>query len=510
MTSSRYKVDSPQFRAFGKQLAAALRATGEVRGARKVAVSPDRHSALVSVHIGSDSGAGPVEKVVEKANGGAFEVGITGYHSTGYDFGKQSQTDLEKGELAFGLPAALIVLVLVFGAVVAGLVPVLMAILSIIVALGLVAVISLEFSLSVFIVNMLTGMGLALGIDYSLFVVSRYREERKLGLAKEDAIALTGATASRAVLFSGTHVRDRAARHVHRPDLDHAEPRARGDPRRHRLGRRRADAPARAAQPASATASTARASRSSAGTSAAPTATEGRFWRRIVDGCAAPPGAVARGLRRCDARPRRADLRTAHRRERRQHAAVDPALEAGLSSCSSAPSPCRTRAPVRIVAVGGDARRRGRSREAQSALAAEGSFGAGTIQAVARERTSRCSTSPIRGDAVGGAAVSAVRDLRAHVHPGDLRRQRGEGLRRRHHRRERRLLRRRDEPDAVRAPLRARAELRPAHGRVPLDRRRARLGRCSTCSRSARRTGCSRSSSSTATAPASSASSTRT
>ena len=184
VTSSRYKVGSPQFRAFGKQLAAALRATGEVRGARSVAVSPDRHSALVSVHIGSDSGAGPVEQVVEKANGGAFEVGITGYHSTGYDFGKQSQTDLEKGELAFGLPAALIVLVLVFAAVVAGLVPVLMAILSIIVALGLVAVISLEFSLSVFIVNMLTGMGLALGIDYSLFVVSRYREERNLGLCE--------------------------------------------------------------------------------------------------------------------------------------------------------------------------------------------------------------------------------------------------------------------------------------------------------------------------------------
>ena len=63
-------------------------------------------------------------------------------------------------------------------------------------------------------------------------------------------------------------------------------------------------------------------------------------------------------------------------------------------------------------------------------------------------------------------------------------------------RRERRLLRR---GDATRLPyvlaLRARAQLRPAHGRVPVDRRRARLDRCSTCSRSAPRTGCSRSSS---------------
>ena len=51
---------------------------------------------------------------------------------------------------------------------------------------------------------MLTGMGLALGIDYSLFVVSRYREERGYGREPLEAIAAAGATASRAVLFSGT------------------------------------------------------------------------------------------------------------------------------------------------------------------------------------------------------------------------------------------------------------------------------------------------------------------
>ncbi|MGI8478426.1 MAG: MMPL family transporter, partial [Gaiellaceae bacterium] len=57
---------------------------------------------------------------------------------------------------------------------------------------------------SIFIVNMLTGMGLALGIDYSLFVFSRYREERGRGRVELDAIAASGLTASRAVLFSGT------------------------------------------------------------------------------------------------------------------------------------------------------------------------------------------------------------------------------------------------------------------------------------------------------------------
>src|SRR4029450_3065817 len=117
-------------------------------------------------------------------------------------FNKLSERDLQNGELKFGLPAALIVLLLVFGAVVAGLVPLLMAGFSIVAALGLVAILSQPFELSVFIVNILTGMGLALGIDYSLFVISRYREERVLGREALDATAASGARASRAGVSS--------------------------------------------------------------------------------------------------------------------------------------------------------------------------------------------------------------------------------------------------------------------------------------------------------------------
>ncbi len=79
-----------------------------------------------------------------------------------------------------------------------------MALLSIIVGLGIAALLAREFSLSVFIVNMMTGMGLALGIDYSLLIISRFREERGHGRGKQAAIRMTGATASRAVLFSGS------------------------------------------------------------------------------------------------------------------------------------------------------------------------------------------------------------------------------------------------------------------------------------------------------------------
>ena len=76
--------------------------------------------------------------------------------------------------------------------------------------------------MNTFVLNILTTMGLAVGIDYTLFIISRYREERARGLEKIDAIAATGATANRAIFFSGMTVVlamlgmvDRAARHHH-------------------------------------------------------------------------------------------------------------------------------------------------------------------------------------------------------------------------------------------------------------------------------------------------------
>jgi putative drug exporter of the RND superfamily len=131
------------------------------------------------------------------------DAGVSGEWTLDADFQQLSQDDLRTGELYFGIPAALVILLLVFGAVVAGLVPLIFALVSIVVALAFTALVGQAFELSVFVVNMLTGMGLALGIDYTLFILSRYREERVQGRDKENAIATAGATASRAVLFSG-------------------------------------------------------------------------------------------------------------------------------------------------------------------------------------------------------------------------------------------------------------------------------------------------------------------
>ncbi|MDQ3672484.1 MAG: MMPL family transporter [Actinomycetota bacterium] len=208
--SEQHTVDSPEFESFVRSLIdenevpELARPRTYLDGDASL-VSEDRHATIVPLAIPNEDVAEEVVEIVEQADeSAAFTVAVTGEQTLDYDFNLLSQEDLEKGELQFGLPAALIILLLVFGAVVAGLIPLLMAIVSIVVALGLTALLAQPFELSVFIVNMLTGMGLALGIDYSLFIVSRYREERGRGREKLDAIAASGLTASRAVLFSGT------------------------------------------------------------------------------------------------------------------------------------------------------------------------------------------------------------------------------------------------------------------------------------------------------------------
>jgi len=167
-------------------------------------LSADGKATALLIGLGFNGSIDSVVSAVRRLDAEpGYEAAVTGDETVNADFDKLSQEDLRKGELFFGAPAALIILVLVFGAVVAGLIPLLLAIVSIIVALALTALVGQVFELSVFVVNMLTGMGLALGIDYSLFILSRYREERADGREKPDAIATAGATASRAVLFSG-------------------------------------------------------------------------------------------------------------------------------------------------------------------------------------------------------------------------------------------------------------------------------------------------------------------
>jgi uncharacterized membrane protein YdfJ with MMPL/SSD domain len=199
--AARERVESlaDELRAAG---AAAVETTAD--GAPPTSRDGDARVLLVGLGLDGEDDVDPVYEVIDRFDAGPeYETAITGELSSEADEDELSGEDLRTGELFFGLPAACVILLLVFGAVVAGLVPLILALVSIFVALAVVALIGQASDLSLYAVNMLSGMGLALGVDYSLFVVSRYREERALGRDELEAIDATGATASRAVLFSG-------------------------------------------------------------------------------------------------------------------------------------------------------------------------------------------------------------------------------------------------------------------------------------------------------------------
>ena len=143
---------------------------------------------------------------IREADGqSGFRVLIAGEASSAVETNELSTKDIEQGE-GIGVPFALIILVLLFGAVVAAIIPLLLAIFAIVMALGAAALIGQAYQLVFFVTLMISMIGLAVGIDYSLIVVSRFREELRRGSDKFDAIARTGATAGRTVLFSGITV----------------------------------------------------------------------------------------------------------------------------------------------------------------------------------------------------------------------------------------------------------------------------------------------------------------
>ncbi|MEA2194815.1 MAG: putative drug exporter of the superfamily, partial [Solirubrobacteraceae bacterium] len=202
-SQGRLSARDPRFARRLRTLAADIRATGAGR-VKPGPVSRDGRSALLLVELRGD--VGPVVDRVTGANGrDGFRTLIVGAGSIDADFSAATAEDLSRGEL-FGLALALLVLIGVFGSLVAALVPIAVAVASIVVALAAVALVGQAYELNFVVVNVLVMMGLAVGIDYSLFVVSRYREERAAGRDGADAIAVAGATASRAVLFSGATV----------------------------------------------------------------------------------------------------------------------------------------------------------------------------------------------------------------------------------------------------------------------------------------------------------------
>src|SRR5262249_20784843 len=137
--STRYTVDATQYRSLVRALESQVRRADGVESVRsyldehgRSLVSKDRHATMVQFAADSDDGIGDIVDAVEHADSRpGFAVSVTGQKTLDRDFNELSQSDLQHGELQIGLPAALIVLLLVFGAVVAGLVPLLITLPSI-------------------------------------------------------------------------------------------------------------------------------------------------------------------------------------------------------------------------------------------------------------------------------------------------------------------------------------------------------------------------------------------
>jgi RND superfamily putative drug exporter len=173
-------------------------------------VSEDRSTLLIPVTLLGDEDSTSkkaqdyIDAIAVPATD-AVQISSVGDMTIGHEFSTISEEDLVRAEVV-GLPIALIVLMIVFGAVVAALIPVGMALAAVAIATGIAALIGIKFELSFFITNMISVIGLAVGIDYALFVIERYREERRRGRAKADAIEVAGGTATKAVVFSGLTV----------------------------------------------------------------------------------------------------------------------------------------------------------------------------------------------------------------------------------------------------------------------------------------------------------------
>lgn len=218
--SDRYTVDDPEFRAFVTPIVGAIRGlTDDVDPSQTVSyfelpipdlVSEDRATTLVPVTMvgtldEADEHVAALRDAIDGATGSdAFDVVVGGIASINLDFTEVAESDLSS-EMNV-LPFALVVLVLVFGSVVAALLPLALAVVAIIVALALATLIGQAFMLSIFVTNMTFTVGMAVGIDYALFIVARYREERRRGHDKLDAIEVAANTATRAVAFSGMTV----------------------------------------------------------------------------------------------------------------------------------------------------------------------------------------------------------------------------------------------------------------------------------------------------------------
>ncbi len=205
----------PAFRRVLASVTARLRASDAV-----AAVAPPRQGATISrdgrtAVVTAGSAGTPTEAVaaadelkreLAQVGRGGVSVSLTGASGMWSDFNEANKEAMLKSEL-ISWPVTLAILVVAFGSLVAAGLPLMLTILGLVASAGLLWVLSHGFDISIWAMNFALMFALALGIDYALFVVHRFRGAYfSSGLPVREAVAVTMDTAGKAVLFSGSTV----------------------------------------------------------------------------------------------------------------------------------------------------------------------------------------------------------------------------------------------------------------------------------------------------------------
>jgi putative drug exporter of the RND superfamily len=210
-------VSDPGYQSALEAAVAPLRADSRVTGVetpydvpaaqRTAMISRNGREAVVNVLLKDDSQTAQdyYDDLRGKVHSDVLSVQGTGDVPLNGAFTDTARSDLRRAELV-SLPVTLILLLLIFAGLVAAMLPLGIGALTIVGGLGGTLVLSHSLFVSQYALNIVTLIGLGVSIDYSLFVVSRFRDELAAGASREDALGTTMATAGRSITFSGLTV----------------------------------------------------------------------------------------------------------------------------------------------------------------------------------------------------------------------------------------------------------------------------------------------------------------
>ena len=211
------RTTDPQFRAVVDELVGRLEHTKNVQNVHSPygrdsagQLSQDGRSALVTFELPGDKPADKVDPSLATVSAlaeqhGGYRIEQFGDGSADKALSKAFADDFKKAEVT-SLPITLVILILAFGALLAAFVPLLLAITAVGAAIGLIGPISQIWPVDEAINSVVLLIGLAVGVDYSMFYLRREREERARGRSEEAALEAAAATSGRAVLVSGITV----------------------------------------------------------------------------------------------------------------------------------------------------------------------------------------------------------------------------------------------------------------------------------------------------------------